>query len=243
VSAPAGASATPTDTPFPIPTSTPTPTACTIEFSDVPPNSTFYPYVRCLVCRGIVSGYADGTFRPNNEVTRGQLSKVVANAAIFIEPIPNDIQTYEDVLPGTTFWSYIERLTSRSLVTGYACGTAVDEPCIPPQNRPYFRPSEGATRGQVAKLASTAAGHADTVPQEQQTYEDVTYSNPFWLYIERLTNRGFVSGYACSTPNEPCVPPQNRPYFRPHARTTRGQAAKIVALTFYWHCPTPAELR
>jgi hypothetical protein len=42
----------------------PTPTACSIQFSDVPEGSTFYAYIRCLACRGVVSGYADGTFRP-----------------------------------------------------------------------------------------------------------------------------------------------------------------------------------
>src|SRR5687768_2414901 len=48
---------------------------CSIEFSDVLPGSTFYNFVQCLACRGIVSGYSDGTFRPSNDVTRGQAAK------------------------------------------------------------------------------------------------------------------------------------------------------------------------
>ncbi len=58
-----------------------TPVPCTLTFTDVPPDNTFYTHVRCLACRGIISGYADGTFRPNNPVTRGQLAKMVSNAA------------------------------------------------------------------------------------------------------------------------------------------------------------------
>ena len=67
------------------------PTPCPIQFSDVPEGSTFYVYVRCLACRGIVSGYGDGTFRPNNNVTRGQLSKIVSNAAGFGIPRRSDV--------------------------------------------------------------------------------------------------------------------------------------------------------
>ncbi len=76
---------TPTSTPSETGTSTPMPTAtaCTITFSDVPVGNTFYLNIRCLACRGIINGYSDGTFRPNNNVTRGQLSKIVSNAAGF----------------------------------------------------------------------------------------------------------------------------------------------------------------
>src|SRR6266704_3004813 len=53
------------------------PDVCTMNFSDVPPGSTFYDYIHCIYCQGIISGYPDGTFRPNTDVTRGQLSKIV----------------------------------------------------------------------------------------------------------------------------------------------------------------------
>ncbi|HEX6607815.1 MAG TPA: kelch repeat-containing protein, partial [Chloroflexia bacterium] len=73
----AAASATPTGT------AGPEPTACALAFTDVPAGSAFYPYITCLACRGIVSGYQDGTFRPGNTLSRGQLAKVVAGGAGF----------------------------------------------------------------------------------------------------------------------------------------------------------------
>src|SRR5206468_2213426 len=54
----------PTFTPTPpgvTPTGTP---GCTTPFSDVPPEAYFYPAVHYLACQGVLSGYADGTFRP-----------------------------------------------------------------------------------------------------------------------------------------------------------------------------------
>ena len=90
---------TSTSTPTVAATFTPTPTAtstaCPIQFSDVPNPSTFYAFIRCLACRNIVNGYSDGTFRPNNNVTRGQLSKIVSNSAGFSDPQPT--QMFEDV--------------------------------------------------------------------------------------------------------------------------------------------------
>ena len=47
----------------PATTATLTPTACTITFTDVPPGSTFYPYIHCLACLGIINGYPDGTLQ------------------------------------------------------------------------------------------------------------------------------------------------------------------------------------
>jgi hypothetical protein len=232
----------PTPTPGgPTPTRTPTlgpptatPTACTPHvYSDVPTNHTFYPFVTCLSQRGVIGGYSDCTFRPGNEVTRGQIAKMVSIAANFNDDVTGRY-TYTDVPSTHTFWLWIERLSLRGVMGGYACG-GQNEPCDP-QNRPYFRPQNNATRGQVSKIVSNAAGYSDTPPG--QTFTDVSPSNPFWLWIERLATRGIMGGYPCGGQGEACDP-QNRPYFRPGNNVTRGQSSKIVANTFFPNCVTP----
>jgi hypothetical protein len=240
---------TATNTPGP---PTATPTACTLEFTDVPPTNTFYPFVRCLACQGIINGYPCGGdfepcdpdnnpyFRPNNPVTRGQIAKIVSLSAGFNEVVPPTQQSFEDVPYGSTFWEYVERLYTRSIVGGYQCGINPAEPCIPPDNLPYFRPNAGATRGQLVKIASESAGFTDVIPETQYTFTDVEPGSTFWIYIERLLlNRpGAISGYACGGPGEPCDS-ENRPYFRPNNGVTRGQASKIVANTFFPDCNPP----
>jgi photosystem II stability/assembly factor-like uncharacterized protein len=213
---------TPTNTPS---APTPTPTPCTISFSDVPPNHTFYPFIRCLACRGIIGGYADGTFRPGNPTTRGQMAKIIANAAGILDPIPPNRQTFSDVPPGHTFWVYIERLSARGIVGGYADGT--------------FRPDNWVTRGQLTKFAANAAGFSEPIPPNQQTYTDVPPTHTFWEYVERLSGRGVISGYQCGVPPAGACDPQNRAWFLPDATVTRGQTSKIVANTFYPNCQTP----
>jgi hypothetical protein len=217
---------------------TPTATPCALTFTDVDPTNPFYPFIRCLACRQIVSGYADGTFRWGNDVTRGQLAKIIAGAAGLSNQIPSTQQTFEDVPGSNTFWLFIERLYATGAISGYACG-GPGEPCGP-QQRPYFRWGANATRGQIAKITAVTAGWNGPVPTTQQTFTDVPATNPFWLWIEELATRNIIAGYGCGGPSEPCDP-LGRPYFRWGSPTTRGQLTKIGAGAFFPNCATPAR--
>jgi hypothetical protein len=193
------------------------PNACLVAFTDVPAGSTFYDYIRCLACRNVLGGYPDSTFRPNAQVTRGQLAKIVSNAAGFNDTPTG--QTFVDVAPGSTFYDYIERMASRNIIGGYPDGT--------------FRPNNSATRGQIAKIVSNAAGYNDT--PTGQTFEDVAPNSTFYLYIERIASRGIINGYPCGGLNEPCGT-GSKPYFRTGANATRGQLAKVVSNGFFPNC-------
>jgi hypothetical protein len=52
----------------------------TPTFTDVPHGSTFYQYIETAYCHEIISGYADGTFRPGNDATRAQIAKIASLA-------------------------------------------------------------------------------------------------------------------------------------------------------------------
>lgn len=210
-------------------------------FSDVRPSSPFFARLPSLACRALIAGYPCGGpgepcdsqhrpyFRPNNNLTRGQLSKIVSNAAGFADP--QTMQMFQDVPPGSAFFVYIGRFASRGYIGGYACG-GPGEPCVPPNNLPYFRPNNNATRGQIAKIVENAAGLDPCCPN-WQTYEDVPIGSTYYEFIEDLTSYGVMRGYECGGPDEPCVPPDNRPYFRPNSYATRGQTSKIVGGIFF----------
>jgi hypothetical protein len=242
-------SATPSATATLEGTASPSPvaTVCPLQFTDVPPGSTFYDYIRCLACRGIVGGYPCGGpgepcpgnyYRPNNNVTRGQVSKIVSESAAFSDSVPSTQQTFEDVPPSGTFWLWVERLSRRGIISGYPCGGPF-EPCVAPANRPYFRPNNNVTRGQLSKIVAGAAGWTET--PTTQTFEDVPPGSTFYVYVERIASRDIVGGYPCGGVGEPCVLPANRPYFRPNNPATRGQMSKIAALAFFPGCATPAR--
>ncbi|MDQ6694640.1 MAG: S-layer homology domain-containing protein [Chloroflexota bacterium] len=212
------------------------------SFSDVHFYDFYYDYIYYLACHGIVSGYADTTYRPQNNVTRGQLSKIVSLSAGFNEPPAG--QTFEDVPPTSPFYPYVQRMSGRGYIGGYACGgtnpdTHQAEPCVAPTNRPYFRYGSNGSRGQITKIISNAAGFSD--PATGQTFTDVALSSPFYQWVQRLTSRTIMGGYTCGGTNpdtgqaEPCDG-QSRPYFRPASNATRAQTAKIDARTFFPTC-------
>ena len=78
--------------------------------------------------------------------------------------------------------------------------------------------------------AAHPAGTAPTVLAcpGGQCFQDVPPANPFFNFINNLYLNNIISGYTCGGPGEPCVPPDNRPYYRPNANVTRGQMSKFV---------------
>lgn len=225
------------------PTPTPEPPRCPSErFTDVCPGDYFYQHVLDLNDIAILSGYNTSPpctaqpdipcFKPYNPTSRGQIAKVVSLSAGFSDPVST--QTFADVPIGSTFYEYIERMSSRSIIIGYPCGSTPSEPCDS-VNRAYFRPGNAVNRAQLAKMTALAFGFND-IPSDQ-TFEDVVPDNHFYPFIENLASRGVINGYACGDAGAPCVPPENRPYFRYGNPVTRGQIAKIVNLARLYGLP------
>ena len=237
-------------TPTPVATNTPLPPRCpTQRFTDVCPGDFFYTSTLALDDRGVLNGYntvppCDANshipcFKPFNNITRAQTAKVIVLAA----NLPADLEGaphFQDVAPNSTFYNFIEFAYNAGVIGGYPCG-GPGEPCIGPENRPYYRPGNNVTRGQLSKMASEAFNFND--PVTGQRFQDVPPTNPFYLYVERLASRGVIGGYPCGGPGEPCIGPANLPYFRPNANVTRGQASKIVYETMLNAAPTSTPIR
>jgi hypothetical protein len=178
-------------------------TACTLSFSDVQPADYFYQAVLYLYCRGAISGYADGTFRPFNATTRGQLSKIVVLARGWSLQCPTTSH-FSDVPPGTAFYCFVETAYSRGIISGYADGT--------------FRPNNNITRGQLCKVIVLALNWTIYTPPTP-TFADVPLGYPFYPYIETAYNHDIISGYSC---DPKCLE------FRPGNNATRGQISKVT---------------
>ena len=178
-----------------------------------------------LACHGVISGYADGTFRPYNQTTRAQQVKIVVlGFGLAVVTPAGGAYTFADVPPTHPFFAVIETAAAATIVSGYACG-GPNEPCDS-QSRPYFRPAANVTRGQLAKIVTGAAGWPLVSPASA-SFADVLPGSAFYAFVATAACHGVVSGYACGGPGEACDS-QNRPYYRPAQPATRGQIAKIV---------------
>jgi len=180
-------------------TVTTTGTPCALNFSDVQPSDYFYGAISSLYCAGAISGYSDNTFRPYNDTTRGQLSKIVAVSegwSINTQGGPH----FTDVPTSNPFYGFIETAYNHGIISGYAEGT--------------FRWGSNVTRGQLSKIVVLAEGWPlDTTGGPH--FSDVPPVHPFYSFVETAYNRGIISGYSDGT-------------FRPGNNATRGQIAKIV---------------
>ena len=80
------------------------------KFSDVSSSTWCYKYVTELSDAGVIGGYADGSFKPNDTVTYGAALKLVMLAAGYAEQAP--------VSGGHTFSGYLAKAKADGLVSG-----------------------------------------------------------------------------------------------------------------------------
>ena len=166
------------------------------------PGDYFYAPVQYLACHGVISGYADGTFRPYANTTRGQMVKIVVGAFSTPYHQPSNGKTFADVPPANPFFVFVEAAAHANVVSGYACG-GPGERCDD-QNRPYFRPSANVTRGQLSKIVVTAAGWA-LIDPAIQSFQDVLPSTAFYTFVETAYCHDVISGYGCGGPGSHAV--------------------------------------
>lgn len=169
-----------------------------------------FGYIRYVTCEGIASGYGDGTFRPNKNITRAEFSKMVAigfNVAAFTPAVP----TYSDVPASYWAYRYIEGLTAAGVVSGFGNG--------------QFRPNDQLNRAQMVKMVVVASGTPLLNPATP-TYPDVPTSYWAYRYIETANELQWIGGF-----------PDGR--FRPDNSATRAELAKLIYLSLTFPLAQP----
>lgn len=94
----------------------------TPEFIDIDNDDPGRSAILNLYYRGIISGYPDGTFKPENNVTRAEFAKMLLLTAAYTLD-EDTISTFTDV--DNAFWakSYIMSLASKGILKGKGMGT------------------------------------------------------------------------------------------------------------------------
>jgi uncharacterized repeat protein (TIGR01451 family) len=112
------------------------------NFSDLPTNHWAYGYISAVVNAGLFNGYPDGTFRPDQSITRAELSKVMVLMRNLF-PIQVSPPTFPDIA-GHWAINSIEMASRAGFVTGYPSGD--------------FRPDQPITRAETVTLICRAFG-------------------------------------------------------------------------------------
>lgn len=189
----------PSSTATQVPGGTP---SCTVQFSDVPSDLWAALYIQDLACHGVVSGYNDGTFRPQSPTTRAQLVKMVVLMA-GLPLLKPDTPSFSDVGPSHIFYRYVETAHAHNLINGY--------------NDDTFRPDASVSRAQVAKIVVLSQGWNLQVPARPSTLCDVSTDHWAYSYVQVAIAHGIFTGYGNGC-------------FHPDDNATRAQLAKVLVL-------------
>jgi parallel beta-helix repeat protein len=98
-------------------------------FRDVPTGYWAKTYIEALAAQNIIAGFPDGTFRPNEPVTRAQFATIINKA--LTPPAKRPGIQFKDV--SSNFWAYnaIQEAYKSQFVAGYPDGTFKPQQQIP----------------------------------------------------------------------------------------------------------------
>jgi len=119
-------------------------------FNDIKDDYWALPYIRELADNGVLNGYEDGTFRPEELVTRREFAKMMT-LALGMPPASNPKQSFVDVNVGD--WEFIAVETAKKYLTGYKQGDSY-----------YFKGGEPAVREDMAVALVKALGLETELP-------------------------------------------------------------------------------
>lgn len=148
---------------------------------------------------GFVSGYEDGTFRPDRTITRAEFSTLL-NKAMHIET--TDKISFSDVNEGEWFYKEVQKSVAVGFFSGYENNT--------------FRPNNPIKREEVAKVVSGAittgniGGEGATLLSDYKTIQEWAKQSVNIVY-----NKGYILGYPDKS-------------YMPSRALTRGEAVKII---------------
>ncbi len=133
-----------------------------------------------LVAKGVLSGYPDGTFRPDNSMTKAEFYKVINELLGFEEKAE---VTYLDVFPTDWFFGHV----AKALAAGY----------ITPDT--LLSPNEYITRQEVARIIGVVYNIDNTSTFITTFNDSFIISKNISGIIGTMVEKGILSGYPDGT--------------------------------------------
>ena len=142
-------------------------------FSDVKPGDWYNNAVATMVNAGILTGYSDGTFKPNANITRAEFATIAARF------LSNSYSLNDRFYDTEGHWAepYINRAAEVGWINGYSDGS--------------FKPDRAITRAEAVTLVNAVLGrepHEDHLLSSMVTWPDNPKSAWYYEDIQEATN-------------------------------------------------------
>ena len=178
------------------------PASAAAQFSDVQGHWA-QSYIEQWAEKEVINGYPDGTFRPDQFITRAEVTKVLALA--YEMPLDITSHGFSDVSGSAWYYTYVQACAEYEIVNGYPDGT--------------FLPDAFITRSEAVKMVCLAAGLSvkESGLEAKPDYAKI----PDWArgYWNALYHAGVIDGYEDGT-------------LRPEQNITRAELIKILCKAF-----------
>lgn len=167
-------------------------------FPDVTMEQWYAPYVSWALEAGIVTGYSDLRFRPNEQINREQLAAMIKRYVDYRGiALPENPNAYDSFLDESSIPDWAKDGAALMRTTGVITGDEYGS----------FMPSEPATRAQIAviimKLRSVMNGETLEIPRRKEHSRAETYLSSMSLrdkvYQMLLVNPEQITGVEAAT--------------------------------------------
>ena len=149
--------------------------------------------------KAYISGYEDGTFRPDNTITRAESAAIIARCSADFDENKMYASDFTDVLGDEWYANYVGYAAEKGYISGYEDGT--------------FKADRNITRGELAVILSKYGSFdGNGICTE---FSDVTNDYFATGYIKALYDENIVSGYEDGT-------------FKPDNSVTRAETVTMM---------------
>lgn len=129
-----------------------------VELTDIA-DTKYEESVNCLVKLGIINGYQDATFRPENQITRAEMAKILLTAkGEKVDTTKIDSTYFEDVTSEHWALAYINAAYENKLIEGYGDKT--------------FKPDAEVTYAEAITMVIRMLGYRSNVEMSTKAWPD-----------------------------------------------------------------------
>lgn len=178
-----------------------------VSFPDVALNNPFYDEIGRLSARSVTLGCGNGNFCPNDPVTREQMAAFIMRALGEFNPPTPPTQRFGDVPPTSQFYNFVERMAALNITMGCGGGN--------------YCPTSPVLREQMAAFLVRGLGESNPPSPPSQRFNDVSSSNQFYNFVDRMAVLNITQGCSFSPP-----------MYCPAGSVTRGQMAAFLVRAF-----------
>ncbi|MBP3359857.1 MAG: S-layer homology domain-containing protein [Clostridia bacterium] len=177
------------------------------EYSDLESFEWAKEHINKLSGLGIVSGYDDGSYRPQNEVTRAELSKIIY-LSLGLSKVGRSMK-FDDVRSDAWYADYVNALNSAGIING------TDEKT--------FNPEGKVTRQDLCTILFRALRYKGFMTKDSEYKNSFSDNDEIKEYaldaVNRLSEAKIISGFEDGS-------------FKPLKSCTRAETAKLISMVY-----------